>query len=153
MNIVVLNKGFVYVDFVDFLLKVVVVVFFEVEFGGCKFLIKDFILFEGWFKKEFELEIIVVEDVEKKDVSCKIFVGNMGFKIMEDDFRCNFEKCGEIEWVKFVIFEDFGKCKGYGWVCFKEFEGVVWVVKGFVKIKEEIEIEEDFNSDVGSDVG
>jgi RNA recognition motif-containing protein len=152
-NIAAPNKGFAYVDFVDLSSKVAAVALSEAELGGRKLLIKDSTSFEGRPKKEPEPETTAAEDAEKKDASRKIFVGNMGFKTTEDDLRRNFEKCGEIEWVKLATFEDSGKCKGYGWVRFKEPEGAAWAVKGFVKIKEEIETEEDFNSDAGSDAG
>lgn len=152
-NLAAPNKGFAYVDFVDLSSKVAAVALSEAELGGRKLLIKDSTSFEGRPKKEPEPEPTAAEEAEKKDASRKIFVGNMGFKTTEDDLRRNFEKCGEIEWVKLATFEDSGKCKGYGWVRFKEPEGAAWAVKGFVKIKEEIETEEDFNSDAGSDAG
>ena len=75
-------------------------------------------------------------------------VGNMSFKTGEDDVWAQFEKCGEIEWVKVATFEDTGKCKGFGWVKFKEPEAAAWAVKGFVKIKEAVETEEDFRDEV-----
>ncbi|OAQ96965.1 hypothetical protein LLEC1_05706 [Akanthomyces lecanii] len=69
------------------------------------------------------------------------------FKTTEDDVLRNFEKCGEIEWAKVATFEDTGKCKGYGWVKFKDPEAAAWAVKGFVKIKEAIETEDDFRDE------
>ncbi|CRK32244.1 hypothetical protein BN1708_016096, partial [Verticillium longisporum] len=54
------------------------------------------------------------------------------------------KKCGEIDWVKVATFEDSGKCKGYGWVKFREAESAGWAVKGFCRIKEELETEDDF---------
>ena len=87
------------------------------------------------------------EQKKEANASRKIFVGNMSFKTTEDDVRRNFEKCGEIDWVKIATFEDTGKCKGYGWVKFREPESAAWAVKGFVKIKEEVETAEDFDED------
>lgn len=153
-NLAAPNKGFAYVDFEDLATKVAAVALSEAEMGGRKLLIKDSTSFEGRPKKEPEPEV-VDEEMDKKqaDASRKIFVGNMGFKTTEADLRHNFDKCGEIEWVKLATFEDTGKCKGFGWVRFAEPQGAAWAVKGFVKIKEEIETEDDFNSDAGSDNG
>lgn len=149
------NKGFAYVDFVDVGPKVAAIALSETELNGRKLLIKDSKSFEGRPKKEPEA------DAEGKgaggkegagsqvdpNASRKVFVGNMGFKTTEEDLQRNFEKCGEIEWVKLATFEDSGKCKGYGWVKFKTPEAAAWAVKGFVKIKEEIETEEDFDDE------
>ncbi|KAH8170671.1 RNA recognition motif domain-containing protein [Sarocladium implicatum] len=147
-NLTAPNKGFAYVDFSDLASKVAAVALSENELGGRKLLIKDSTSFEGRPKKEPEPDAAAAEgDKSLENASRKIFVGNMGFKTSEDDLRRNFEKCGEIEWVKLATFEDSGKCKGFGWVRFKEPIAAAWAVKGFVKIKEEIETEEDFQSD------
>lgn len=155
------NKGFAYVDFTDIGPKVAAIALSETEIGGRKLLIKDAKSFEGRPKKE--PEAAADEDTpeakaqaakdQKKEVNAsrKIFVGNMGFKTTDDDLRRNFEKCGEIEWVKVATFEDTGKCKGFGWVKFSEPEAAAWAVKGFVKIKEEVETEEDFKDDEDRD--
>ncbi|KAI9172499.1 Nucleolar protein 13 [Paramyrothecium foliicola] len=149
------NKGFAYVDFTDIGAKVAAIALSENDLGGRKMLIKDATSFEGRPEKPKEPE--VGADGERKDggkgeakdpnASRKVFVGNMSFKTTEDDLRRNFERCGEIEWVKVATFEDTGKCKGFGWVKFKEPEAAAWAVKGFIKIKEEVETEEDFNDD------
>ncbi|KAM3505075.1 hypothetical protein MY10362_003171 [Beauveria mimosiformis] len=156
------NKGFAYVDFSDMSGKVAAVALSETEWHGRRLLIKDSTSFEGRPKKKKEPE--AKEDGGAADgsssrkgggakpavdpnASRKIFVGNMSFKTTEDDLRRNFEKCGEIEWAKIATFEDTGKCKGYGWVKFKEAEAAAWAVKGFVKIKEAVETEDDFRDD------
>ncbi|KAL0942686.1 RNA recognition domain-containing protein [Colletotrichum truncatum] len=144
------NKGFAYVDFNDIAPKVAAIALTEAELGHRKLLIKDATSFEGRPKKEAEAEegktaaggkAAAKEEVPK---SSKIFVGNLSFKTTDDDVYQHFEKCGQIDWVKVATFEDSGKCKGYGWVKFREPESAGWAVKGFVKIKEEIETEEDF---------
>ncbi|KJZ79584.1 hypothetical protein HIM_01053 [Hirsutella minnesotensis 3608] len=148
------NKGFAYVDFSDLAPKVAAIALSETDFRGRKLLIKDAKSFEGRPKKEEE-PVPAAEGAAdaEKDVkaSRKVFVGNMGFKTTQEDLTRQFEKCGEIEWVKVATFEDTGKCKGYGWVQFKEPEAAAWAVKGFVKIKEEVETEEDFDADAGAD--
>ncbi|KAM3446997.1 hypothetical protein MY3296_009154 [Beauveria thailandica] len=158
------NKGFAYVDFSDIGGKVAAVALSETEWHGRRLLIKDSTSFEGRPKKDKEPE--AKEDggagsrkgggakpAVDPNASRKIFVGNMSFKTTEDDLRRQFEKCGEVEWAKIATFEDTGKCKGYGWVKFKEAEAAAWAVKGFVKIKEAVETEDDFRDDSSSDGG
>ncbi|KXH46442.1 RNA recognition domain-containing protein [Colletotrichum nymphaeae SA-01] len=143
------NKGFAYVDFNDVAPKVAAIALTEAELSRRKLLIKDSKSFEGRPKKEEETAAAsgaagaaaAKEEVPK---SSKIFIGNLSFKTTDDDVWQHFEKCGQIDWVKVATFEDTGKCKGYGWVKFREPEAAGWAVKGFVKIKEEIETEDDF---------
>ncbi|KAF6841822.1 RNA binding protein rnp24 [Colletotrichum musicola] len=149
------NKGFAYVDFDDVAPKVAAIALTEAELGHRKLLIKDSKSYEGRPKKEAETAAgdkaeaggkgaAAKDEVPK---SSKIFVGNMSFQTTEEDVRQHFDKCGQIDWVKVATFEDSGKCKGYGWVKFREPESAGWAVKGFVKIKEEIETEDDFVDD------
>lgn len=148
------NKGFAYVDFADQGGQVAAMALSESDLQGRKLLIKNATSFEGRPKKEAAAAATepqsadqVAEFKKQQDASRKVFVGNMSFKTTEDDVRRNFEKCGEIDWVKIATFEDTGKCKGYGWVKFREPESAAWAVKGFVKIKEEVETAEDFDED------
>lgn len=157
------NKGFAYVDFADLGGKVAAIALSETEWHKRRLLIKDSKSFEGRPKKEAEAKEDGAAEGGKNgrgqqpavdpNASRKIFVGNMSFKTTEDDLIRNFEKCGEIEWAKLATFEDTGKCKGFGWVKFKEPEAAAWAVKGFVKIKEAIETEDDFRDeeDAGAD--
>jgi RNA recognition motif-containing protein len=94
-------------------------------------------------------KLLQQNDAFKRDANAsrKVFVGNLSFKTTEDDLRRNFDKCGEIEFIKVATFEDTGKCKGFAWIRFKEPEAAAWAVKGFVKIKEEVETEEDFRAE------
>ncbi|XWW95912.1 hypothetical protein V2A60_003881 [Cordyceps javanica] len=153
------NKGFAYVDFSDVGGKVAAIALSETEWHGRRLLIKDSKSYEGRPKKEPEAKEDGAEGRKglqptvDPNASRKVFVGNMSFKTTEEDVRRNFEKCGEIEWAKIATFEDTGKCKGYGWVKFKEAEAAAWAVKGFVKIKEAVETEDDFRDDVAGASG
>ncbi|KAG6036061.1 hypothetical protein E4U41_005778 [Claviceps citrina] len=157
------NRGFAYVDFVDVAPKVAAIALSETELGHRNLLIKDSKSFEGRPAKAKEPEAVEAGPDGKKqkkttgevdpNASRKVFVGNMSFKTTEDDVRRNFEKCGEIDWVKVATFEDTGKCKGYGWVKFREPDAAAWAVKGFVKIKEAVETEEDFREEKEEDDG
>lgn len=144
------NKGFAYVDFTDIAPKVAAIALSETDYQSRRLLIKDAKSFEGRPKKEKEPATDDAADAGAGKVvnaSRKVFVGNMSFKTTEEDLTRNFEKCGEIEWVKVATFEDSGMCKGFGWIRFKEPEAAAWAVKGFVKINEDVEIEADFKSD------
>ncbi|KAL7942162.1 hypothetical protein V8C42DRAFT_354994 [Trichoderma barbatum] len=156
------NKGFAYVDFTDIGGKVAAIALSETDLNGRKLLIKDAKSFEGRPAKEKEPEEAAgttdaansknkTEQRQETNASRKVFIGNLSFKTTEEDLMRNFEKCGEIEWAKLATFEDSGKCKGYGWIKFKEPESAAWAVKGFVKIKEQVETEEDFRDDKSDD--
>ncbi|KAK5663048.1 hypothetical protein OQA88_6464 [Cercophora sp. LCS_1] len=147
------NRGFAYVDFATFEANVAAIALSETELLDRKLLIKDSKNFDGRPKKEVTEEIGDnekengaggVTEAPKKNLSTKIFVGNLSFQVTEDDLREHFEKCGKIRWIKVATFEDSGKCKGYGWVNFEDAEAAAWAVKGFVKIKETIDTLEDF---------
>lgn len=145
------NRGFAYVDLATYDAAVAAVALSETEWHRRKLLIKDAKSYEGRPKK--------VDAADKKEeeeppqsTSRKVFVGNMSFQTTEDDLRALFSRCGEVEWAKVATFEDSGKCKGYGWVKFKEAAAADWAAKGFVKVKEVEETEEDF-MDVDEDKG
>ncbi|KAH8671466.1 hypothetical protein BX600DRAFT_459109 [Xylariales sp. PMI_506] len=145
------NKGFAYVDFDTEGAAIAAMSLTETDLRGRNVLIKNSSSFEGRPQKEAagaagaqDANGAGAAAVKNKDASRKIYVGNLGFQTSEDDLRAHFDKCGEIEWVKVATFEDTGKCKGYGWVKFKEVESAEAAAKGFVKIKEEIETEDDF---------
>ncbi|KAI0869888.1 hypothetical protein GGS24DRAFT_505338 [Hypoxylon argillaceum] len=153
-----LNKGFAYVDFDSEASAIAAMALTETEFEGRKVLIKNATSFEGRPSKETTAPTAeggVTNGTEanaagttaarqQNNASRKIYVGNLSFQVTEEDVRAQFEKCGEIEWAKIATFEDSGKCKGFGWIRFKEADAAAWAVKGFVKIKEDIETEDDF---------
>ncbi|KAI1184420.1 hypothetical protein F5B17DRAFT_412115 [Nemania serpens] len=153
------NRGFAYVDFDGEAAAVAAMALTETELEGRKVLIKNATSFEGRPQQGTTLEADEDSGVngggakqgtgkptprQQNSASRKIYVGNLSFQTTEDDLRAQFEKCGEMDWIKVATFEDSGKCKGYGWVKFKEAEAAGWAVKGFVKIKEEMETEDDF---------
>ncbi|ROV93761.1 hypothetical protein VSDG_07000 [Cytospora chrysosperma] len=143
------NKGYAYVDFTTYEGTLAAIALSETEWHRRPLLIKDAKSYEGRPKKEEAEEAAAAADAKAKaaapvSTSRKVFVGNLSFQTTEDDLHELFSPCGEIEWLKVAQFEDTGKCKGYGWVKFKEAESADWAVKGFVKIKEVEETEEDF---------
>ncbi|KAI1086931.1 RNA-binding domain-containing protein [Rostrohypoxylon terebratum] len=154
------SKGFAYIDFDAESAWVAALALTETEINGRKVLIKDSKSYEGRPKKEAfgENGATGTTSIDAthngaaaagkvNPTSKKIYVGNLSFQTTEDDLRTHFEKCGEIEWIKVATFEDSGKCKGFGWVKFKDAEAASSAVKGFVRIKEEIETEDDFRDE------
>lgn len=143
------NRGFAYVDFATLEANTAAIALSETEWHKRKILIKDSKSFDGRPAKKEEPAADAADDeaakAEKnKNLSTKVFVGNLSFTTTEDDLHAHFEKCGKIRWVKVATFEDTGKCKGYGWVNFEEHEAAAWAVKGFVKVRETIDTLEDF---------
>ncbi|KKY37239.1 putative rna-binding protein rnp24-like protein [Diaporthe ampelina] len=147
------NKGYAYVDFSTYDATIAAIALSETEWHRRKLLIKDAKSFEGRpAKPKPDADgndagagaATADASAEPKSTTKKIFVGNLSFQTTEDDLHELFGTCGEIEWLKVAQFEDSGKCKGYAWVKFKEAEAADWAVKGFVKIKEVEETEEDF---------
>ncbi|TGJ78627.1 hypothetical protein E0Z10_g10133 [Xylaria hypoxylon] len=136
------NRGFAYVDFDGEPAAIAAMALTETELEGRKEAVPAT---EGGVTNGAEANGAGSTAArQQNNASRKVYVGNLSFQVTEDDVRAQFEKCGEIEWVKVATFEDSGKCKGYGWVKFKEADAAAWAVKGFVKIKEEIETEDDF---------
>lgn len=140
------NRGFAYVDFDKEASAIAAMALTETEINGTgrKVLIKSSKSYEGRPSKEAATAGAEGAAPVVKNTIRKIYVGNLSFQVTEDDLRHQFEKCGEIEFIKVATFEDSGKCKGFGWVRFTEPEAAESAVKGFCKIKEEIETEEDF---------
>lgn len=139
------NRGFAYVDFDTEAPAIAAMSLTETQMEGRNVLIKSSTNFEGRPQKEAaEAAAAGAAAAKKTEGSRKIYVGNLPFQATEDDIWAHFEKCGVIDWVKVATFEDTGKCKGYGWVKFKEIESAESAVKGFVRIKEEVETEDDF---------
>ncbi|KAK7751873.1 Nucleolar protein 13 [Diatrype stigma] len=157
------NRGFAYVDFDSETGAVAAMALTETELDGRKVLIKNAKSFEGRPQAPQQQEGAATTGRDggaagaaaNKEVpaSRKVYVGNLSFQATEDDLRAQFERCGEIEWVKVATFEDSGKCKGFGWVKFKEAESAAWAAKGFVRIKEEIETEDDFREEKDKEEG
>lgn len=160
------NKGFAYVDFAAYDACIAAIALSESDYGGRKLLIKDSKSFEG---RPAPAPAATADGADETKPGSKagaaagataaapstntkkIYVGNLPYDATEETLRWQFEKCGTIEWAKVATFEDSGKCKGYGWVRFADSAACDWAVKGFVKIKEAVETEEDFMSDDGED--
>ncbi|KAI5860283.1 hypothetical protein GGS23DRAFT_614122 [Durotheca rogersii] len=151
------NKGFAYVDFDGAAAAVAAMALTETELRGRKVLIKSATSFEGRPAKEGNSSTTTDGSGTAKNAaaadagSSKIYVGNLPFQTDEDSLRAHFDKCGEVEWAKVATFEDSGKCKGYGWVRFRDAAAAAAAVRGFARVREAAETEADFASSDGED--
>ncbi len=66
-----------------------------------------------------------VDDADKKelDFTKTIFVGNLPFKISDEQLRSHFEQCGEIKNVRVIRDKERHEGKGFGYVYFASEEG------------------------------
>lgn len=135
------NKGFAYVDFVTREDLDKALAQSERLLAGRKLLIKNAKSFEGRPDKPKGKE----GPVNEKEATKRIFVGNLGFDVTREELAEHFGRAGEVEDVFLATFEDSGKCKGFGWVRFREIEASQAAVRGFFKVKE-VE-EEDIEAD------
>ncbi|KAK6337601.1 hypothetical protein TWF730_002996 [Orbilia blumenaviensis] len=141
------NKGFAYVDFltagcISHALKLS-----EKLFNGRKVLIKASTDFNGRPEED--------KDKKKGDKGsinsgtnppCRsIFVGNLGYEVTESEIFRHFSPAGKIKKVRFMTFEDSGKCKGFSWVDFEELKSAENVFAG------RIEGASDSNDEKGSE--
>jgi RNA recognition motif. (a.k.a. RRM, RBD, or RNP domain) len=139
------NKGFAYIDFATPEAVSEAVSLSELLLSGRRVLIKDAKSFEGRPQKTKE-----ESRNDAKPPSKRIFVGNLRFDTTEEGLKEHFECCGEVEHVMVATFEDSGKCKGYGWVTFKQMDAAEAAVRGWVLIEEE-DGEEDSDEDDGNE--
>lgn len=135
------NKGFAYVDFTTAEGVGYAIELSEQLLSGRAVLIKNNKSFEGRPEKTK-----AETRMEGKPPSKRVFIGNLRFDATEKSIKDHFEKCGAVESVKVATFEDSGKCKGYAWIVFEELEAAEAAVRGFVRIDEPVESEDEESS-------
>ena len=136
------NKGFAYVDFSISAALEQALTLTETLLTGRRVLVKDSKSFKGRPDKP-TLEEGDALTASGKPASKRIFVGNLGFDISNEDLRDHFSRCGDVTNVHVATFEDSGKCKGFAWVEFEELRAGQAAVKGWVDMEEGLEEEED----------
>ncbi|KAK6530652.1 hypothetical protein TWF281_007491 [Arthrobotrys megalospora] len=139
------NKGFAYVDFltagcISHALKLS-----EKLFNGRKVLIKASTDFNGRPEED--------KDKKKGDQGsinsgtnppCRsIFVGNLGYEVTEQEIFRHFSPAGKIKKVRFMTFEDSGKCKGFSWVDFEDLKSAENVFAGRIEGAEDSDDEKE----------
>lgn len=138
------NKGFAYVDFATAEMLGKALALSEKLLGGRKLLIKNAKSFEGRPEKAAPKS---EEAGKEKDPTKRVFVGNLGFDVTREELAEHFGRAGEVEDVFLATFEDSGKCKGFGWVRFREVEAARAAERGFVRIDDKSISEEDNDGD------
>jgi RNA recognition motif-containing protein len=143
------NKGFAYIDFANQESVHWAIDLSELLLAGRRILIKDSKNFEGRPEKLENAAGGAATRSSSRPPNKRVFVGNLGFDITEDDLRVHFSKCGELREIKVATFEDSGKCKGFAWVEFDDIDAAVSAVRGWVRIEENVD--DDDGGDDGDD--
>ncbi|EEH34980.1 hypothetical protein PAAG_06027 [Paracoccidioides lutzii Pb01] len=149
------NKGFAYVDFSTSKAMETAIAMSEQLINGRRALIKNAKSYAGRPERTKGGESAAGgREVNNssmaaagKELSQRIFVGNLGFDVTKEILEDHFKPCGSIESVHVATFEDSGKCKGYAWVEFESIDGAEAAVRGFVKVPEEVDEDEDEDED------
>lgn len=129
------NKGFAYIDFSHPAALSKALALSETLLCGRRILIKDSKSFEG--RPAIAARDDTTRDSNGKPPSKRIFIGNLGFDITEEDIRKHFARCGQVNEVHVATFEDSGKCKGYAWLEFEELSAAEAAMRGWVDFYEE----------------
>ena len=129
------NKGFAYVDFKTTEAMKAALALSETLLSGRRVLIKDAKSFEGRPEKPKD-GVINSNGVAATSVAPnnRIFVGNLGYDVSQDDLSEHYSRCGKIKGIHMATFEDSGKCKGFAWIEFEDVEAAESVIKGWVRI-------------------
>lgn len=130
------NRGFAYIDFKDQQTTDRVIALSEKLLDGRPLLIKDSKNFEGRPKKLPENNDAKSngegEFAGNKQVSRRVFIGNLAFDVTKDEIYNLYAPAGDVEDVFLATFEDSGKCKGFGWVTFASTTASEAAVKGYL---------------------
>lgn len=129
------NKGFAYIDFSHPAALFKALALSETLLCGRRILIKDSKSFEG--RPAIPARDNTTRDSNGKPPSKRIFIGNLGFDITEEDIRKHFARCGQVNDVHVATFEDSGKCKGYAWLEFEELSAAEAAMRGWVDFYED----------------
>lgn len=129
------NKGFAYIDFSHAAALSKALALSETLLCGRRVLIKDSKSFEG--RPAISARDDTTRDSNGKPPSKRIFIGNLGFDITEEDLRKHFARCGQVNNVHVATFEDSGKCKGYAWLEFEELNAAEAAMRGWVDFYED----------------
>lgn len=142
------NKGFAYVDFTTEAAFYAALAISETPFGGRNVLIKDAKNFEGRPDEHtvppVGKQVAKGRAAEEKEVSDRVFVGNLGFEVTKEELQEHFERCGEVATIFMATFEDSGKCKGFAWVAFGDVNAAKAAVRGWVDVEEAEDEDEDY---------
>ena len=145
------NRGFAYVDFDSAATLNKALKLTETLLSGRKVLIKDSSDYTGRPKKSTDETEAVIEASTKAGhpPNRRVFIGNLSFETTQQDVRAHLGQCGEIVKIDLCTFEDSGKCKGFGFIDFKELDSAISAVRGWVEVAAEEEDEDAPGTDDG----
>lgn len=129
------NKGFAYIDLSHAAALSKALALSETLLCGRRVLIKDSKSFES--RPAISARNDTTRDSNGKPPSKRIFIGNLGFDITEEDLRKHFAHCGQVNNVHVATFEDSGKCKGYAWLEFEELSAAEAAMRGWIDFYED----------------
>uniref|UniRef100_A0A1B6EPP7 RRM domain-containing protein n=1 Tax=Cuerna arida TaxID=1464854 RepID=A0A1B6EPP7_9HEMI len=95
------------------------------SFESCK----SALIMNGELYEKHHLRVTLAEDEGKSDPKKSIFVGNLVFKIHDDDLWQAFEDCGPIDRIRIIRDQKTGIGKGFGYVNFKSTDAVELALK------------------------
>ncbi|KAF3940989.1 hypothetical protein ABW19_dt0209231 [Dactylella cylindrospora] len=142
------NKGFAYVDFLTAKSISNALALSEKLFNGRKVLIKASTDFQG--RPEDDQNKLNGQKGGKdgrtigsgsNPPSRSVFVGNLGYEVTENEIWGHFSPAGKIKKVRFMTFEDSGKCKGFCWVDYEALKSAENVFTGKVEGEQESDVE------------
>uniref|UniRef100_A0A1B6K3G8 RRM domain-containing protein n=1 Tax=Homalodisca liturata TaxID=320908 RepID=A0A1B6K3G8_9HEMI len=90
---------------------------------------KSALIMNGELYENHHLRVTLAEDEGKTDPKKSIFVGNLVFKIHDDDLWQAFEDCGPIDRIRVIRDQKTGIGKGFGYVNFKSADAVELALK------------------------
>ncbi|EPS45734.1 hypothetical protein H072_271 [Dactylellina haptotyla CBS 200.50] len=133
------NKGFAYVDFLSATSISNALKLSEKLFCGRKVLIKASTDFNGRPEEDKSKKKLPAGAIESgANPPCRsVFVGNLGYEVTEPEVFRHFSPAGKIKRIRFMTFEDSGKCKGFCWVDFEELKYAENVFAGNIDGAEE----------------
>ncbi|EWC48922.1 hypothetical protein DRE_00227 [Drechslerella stenobrocha 248] len=143
------NKGFAYVDFLTAGCISHALALSETLFNGRKVLIKASTDFNG---RPDETQSTKAADKSSINAGsnppCRsVFVGNLGYEVKEEEVFRHLSPAGKIKKVRFMTFEDSGKCKGFCWVDFEDLKSAENVFAGRIEGAEDSESESESDSE------
>ncbi|KAF3914489.1 hypothetical protein AA313_de0205769 [Arthrobotrys entomopaga] len=129
------NKGFAYIDFLTATSISHALKLSEKLFNGRKVLIKASTDFNGRPEEDKNKKKLAQGALDPgSNPPCRsIFVGNLGYEVTENQIFRHFSPAGKIKKVRFMTFEDSGKCKGFSWVDFEELKSAENVFSGNIE--------------------
>ncbi|XP_072169120.1 RNA-binding protein 34-like [Diadema setosum] len=83
----------------------------------------------GWTLHKHHLRVDIAGNSKKHDLRRSVFVGNIPFKVEEEELHDHFHSCGAIEGVRLIRDKETGVGKGFGYILFEDPSSVQFALK------------------------